>query len=200
MSKAGANRKRAFMWEKNMLQLYLALIDEEWDLIRFEEAYYEYKGLLHYIAKKILQDEHRAEDAVQEAFLRIAKNFHKVGNVKTTSTKNFFILITRRVCLNLLEREEKFSTATEEEISLFENSYTPGSLPDSFAGEAELIRQILSLPESMRSVLYLQAVYGFNAKETANLLGNLCWRCVEANFPCTRNLKERVRRIVRAWR
>ena len=171
MSKAGANRKRAFMWEKNMLQLYLALIDEEWDLIRFEEAYYEYKGLLHYIAKKILQDEHRAEDAVQEAFLRIAKNFHKVGNVKTTSTKNFFILITRRVCLNLLEREEKFSTATEEEISLFENSYTPGSLPDSFAGEAELIRQILSLPESARSVLYLQAVYGFNAKETANLLG-----------------------------
>ena len=171
MSKAGANRKRAFMWEKNMLQLYLALIDEEWDLIRFEEAYYEYKGLLHYIAKKILQDEHRAEDAVQEAFLRIAKNFHKVGNIKTTSTKNFFILITRRVCLNLLEREEKFSTATEEEISLFENSYTPGSLPDSFAGEAELIRQILSLPESMRSVLYLQAVYGFNAKETANLLG-----------------------------
>lgn len=171
MSKAGANRKRAFMWEKNMLQLYLALIDEEWDLIRFEEAYYEYKGLLHYIAKKFLQDEHRAEDAVQEAFLRIAKNFHKVGNVKTTSTKNFFILITRRVCLNLLEREEKFSTATEEEISLFENSYTPGSLPDSFAGEAELIRQILSLPESMQSVLYLQAVYGFNAKETANLLG-----------------------------
>ena len=118
-----------------------------------------------------MQDEHRAEDAVQEAFLRIAKNFHKVGNVKTTSTKNFFILITRRVCLNLLEREEKFSTATEEEISLFENSYTPGSLPDSFAGEAELIRQILNLPESMRSVLYLQAVYGFNAKETANLLG-----------------------------
>ena len=171
MSKAGAKRKRAFMREKNMLQLYLALIDEEWDLIRFEEAYYEYKGLLHYIAKKILQDEHRAEDAVQEAFLRIAKNFHKVGNVKTTSTKNFFILITRRVCLNLLEREEKFSTATEEEISLFENSYTPGSLPDSFAGEAELIRQILNLPESMRSVLYLQAVYGFNAKETANLLG-----------------------------
>ena len=171
MSKAGANRKRAFMREKNMLQLYLALIDEEWDLIRFEEAYYEYKGLLHYIAKKILQDEHRAEDAVQEAFLRIAKNFHKVGNIKTTSTKNFFILITRRVCLNLLEREEKFSTATEEEISLFENSYTPGCLPDSFAGEAELIRQILSLPESMRSVLYLQAVYGFNAKETANLLG-----------------------------
>ena len=171
MSKAGANRKRAFMREKNMLQLYLALIDEEWDLIRFEEAYYEYKGLLHYIAKKILQDEHRAEDAVQEAFLRIAKNFHKVGNIKTTSTKNFFILITRRVCLNLLEREEKFSTATEEEISLFENSYTPGSLPDSFAGEAELIRQILSLPESARSVLYLQAVYGFNVKETANLLG-----------------------------
>lgn len=154
-----------------MIQLYLALIDEEQDLIRFEEAYYEYKKLLHCIAKNLLHDEHRAEDAVQEAFIRIAKNFHKVGSVKTARTRNFFILITRRICLNILEREEKTSTATEEEMKLFENTYTSDWLHNSFVGETELVQSILNLPEIYRNVLYLQAVYGFNGKETANLLG-----------------------------
>ena len=85
-----------------MIQLYLALIDEEQDLIRFEEAYYEYKKLLHCIAKNLLHDEHRAEDAVQEAFIRIAKNFHKVGSVKTARTRNFFILFSFFVSFGIL--------------------------------------------------------------------------------------------------
>lgn len=154
-----------------MIPLYLALIDDEQDLIRFEEAYAEYKMLLHYIARGILRDEHRAEDAVQETFVRIAKNFHKVGNIKATSTKNFFILITRRVCLNMQEREEKFSTATEEEINVYEKTCSSDSLSNCPCDESDLIQSILQLPESLRNVLYLQAVYGFNGKETANLLG-----------------------------
>ena len=112
-----------------------------------------------------------AEDAVQETFVRIAKNFHKVGNIKATSTKNFFILITRRVCLNMQEREEKFSTATEEEINVYEKTCSSDSLSNCPCDESDLIQSILQLPESLRNVLYLQAVYGFNGKETANLLG-----------------------------
>ena len=33
------------------------------------------------------------------------------------------------------------------------------------------MQAILRLPESYRNVLYLQAIYGFNGSETANLLG-----------------------------
>ena len=154
-----------------MIPLFLALIDDEQDLIRFEEAYAEYKMLLHYIARGILRDEHRAEDAVQETFVRIAKNFHKVGVIKATSTKNFFILITRRVCLNMLEREEKISTATEDEINIYEKTCSSDSLNGCPCDESDLIQSILQLPEGLRNVLYLQAVCGFNGKETANLLG-----------------------------
>ncbi len=154
-----------------MVQLYLTLIDDEGERARFEEAYFEYKGLLHYIAKGILHDEHRAEDAVQEAFIRIAKNFHKVGEIKGKSTKNFFVLITRRISLNMLEREEKFSTATEGELKVFLNTSVSSEPPDYSFAETELVQAILRLPESYRNVLYLQAIYGFNGSETANLLG-----------------------------
>ena len=55
-----------------MIQLYMSLIDDEQDKLRFEIAYYKYRNLLHYKARSILKDEHRAEDAVQEVFMRIA--------------------------------------------------------------------------------------------------------------------------------
>ena len=84
-----------------MIQLYMSLIDDEQDKLRFEIAYYKYRNLLHYKARSILKDEHRAEDAVQEVFMRIAKNFHKVGDINSPQTRNFFVLITERVALNI---------------------------------------------------------------------------------------------------
>ncbi|MBQ8562610.1 MAG: RNA polymerase sigma factor [Firmicutes bacterium] len=153
-----------------MVQLYLALIDDEEDQLRFEEAYYKYKDLMHLVAKEILRDEHRAEDAVQEAFIRIAKKFHKVGNVNDGRTKNFFIMITRRISLNMLQREEIFTTATEDELDYFENTAFQEDEPLS-PYESELAQAIVCLPENLRTVLYLQAVCGFDGKETAGLLG-----------------------------
>ena len=153
-----------------MVQLYLALIDDEEDQARFEAAYYKYKDLMHFIAKEILKDEHRGEDAVQEAFIRIAKNFHKVGKVEDPRTKNFFLMITRRVSINMLEREEIFSTASEEELNYYENTAFPEDPPYS-SYETDAMKAILSLPESLRNVVYLQTIYGFDGKETASLLG-----------------------------
>ena len=151
-----------------MVQLYLALIDDEQDQVRFEEAYHKYKDLMHFVAKEILKDDHRGEDAVQEAFIRIAKNFHKVGKVEDPRTKNFFLMITRRVSINMLEREENFSTATEEELSCYETTafHSTCSLYETDAMQA-----ILRLPESLRNVVYLQTIFGFDGKETESLLG-----------------------------
>lgn len=153
-----------------MVQLYLALIDDEEDQARFEAAYYKYKDLMHFIAKEILKDEHRGEDAVQEAFIRIAKNFHKVGKVEDPRTKNFFLMITRRVSINMLEREEIFSTASGEELNYYENTAFP-EVPSYSSYETDAMKAILSLPESLRNVVYLQTIYGFDGKETASLLG-----------------------------
>ena len=61
-----------------MLQFYLQLLDTEEEQRDFTLLYETYRKLMHWIAKRILYDEGLAEDAVQEAFLRIAKNFYKI--------------------------------------------------------------------------------------------------------------------------
>ena len=69
-----------------MLQIYLTIIDDENEKSRFEELYERYARLMHYAAREMLADDRLAEEAVQEAFFRIARNFHKVGDVKSCRT------------------------------------------------------------------------------------------------------------------
>ena len=152
-----------------MIQLFLTLIEEEEDKLRFEDAYYRYRNLMYVKAYEILNDSHRAEDAVQEAFLRIAKNFHKVGEVTSTETKNFFVLITEHVSINMIQREEQYELLSEETLYQLECLISNDVGVSKY--ESKVIMAILELPSNYRNVLYLQSIYGYSLKEIAKLLG-----------------------------
>ena len=54
--------------------IYMMMIDSESDQSKFEQIYMKYKGLMFYVANDILHNEHDAEDAVHQAFIKIAEN------------------------------------------------------------------------------------------------------------------------------
>lgn len=58
--------------------IYMALIDESENQSKFEEIYNTYKGLMFYVANKILNNEADSEDAVHNAFITIAENIKKL--------------------------------------------------------------------------------------------------------------------------
>ena len=62
--------------------IYLTMIEAEEDRHRFLSLYRRYKKLMLYIAHDILHDPHDAEDAVHEAFLRLAEMIE--GRRRTT--------------------------------------------------------------------------------------------------------------------
>ena len=64
-----------------MLGIYLRLLDTEEEQTRFRQLYEKYRNLMFYVAKGILKDDYLTEDAVHEAFIRIAKNFSKIGEI-----------------------------------------------------------------------------------------------------------------------
>lgn len=160
-----------------MLQLFLALIEEETEKERFERLYYRYQDLMYCIAVEILRDAHLAEDAVQEAFFRVARNFRKVGKVESVQTRNFLALITRNVSLSMAEDEKKQPGAAnlspEQQASAEERGLLYKTVPDAafdVVSTAELKEVILSLPQRYRSVLYLAGVYEYSQAEIASLL------------------------------
>lgn len=61
-----------------MLMLYMSLIETEEEKVKFEKIYVQYRKLMYVCAKEILRSDHLAEDAVHEAFLKIAKYLDKI--------------------------------------------------------------------------------------------------------------------------
>lgn len=53
--------------------VYLSMIESPEDQSKFELLYTEYRDVMYHVAFKILQNEQDAEDAVHQAFLKIAE-------------------------------------------------------------------------------------------------------------------------------
>lgn len=66
---------------------------------KFAELYERYRYLMFKIAVDILHEHHLAEDALQEAFVRVAKHMECIGQLEETATKRYLITITKNAAL-----------------------------------------------------------------------------------------------------
>lgn len=151
-----------------MLAIYLQMIDSEEGKDRFEVLYYKYNKLMFYVAKKILKDNEDVVDAVNEAFLIIAKNFSKIGIIESKETRNFVAIITRNAAINIYRKKR------DSEILI-----DPADIPRSDERSTNifdtvnyhlLIEAVRGLPEKYRDVLYLYYVEGYKTTEISNML------------------------------
>jgi RNA polymerase sigma-70 factor (ECF subfamily) len=116
-----------------------------------EEAYHAFGPRCKAVARRVLRDDARAEDAVQEAFLALWR--HREGLVvRTGGIGPWLHTVTRNAALAML-RSESRRGAREERARVDE----PGADPfDEVAarGAADSVRQALAdLPPEQRTVL-----------------------------------------------
>ena len=136
-------------------------------MAEFEKLYKNYKRLMFGIAYDILKNEQDAEDAVQDAFIRLADNLDKIADADSPRARNFAVVITRNICFNVL-RKRHIETDIDDEV------VADKSAEDEFLsaqGVETLERALESLPEKYRDILYLTAYEEFSLREAAKLLG-----------------------------
>lgn len=156
-----------------MLISYLAMIGTQHEKSEFVKLYESYRKLMHYAAKRILGDDSLAEEAVQEAFLRIAKNFGKVSDADQSATKKFVLIITENAAKTLYRRESRHISDREYPEDMDAAAGALQAAKDPTAAEAETrdaVGHILQMPELQQNVLFLHTVYGFSYREIAALL------------------------------
>ena len=83
------------------------MIDSEEDKTKFEQIYLKYRGLMFYVAMKILHNEHNAEDAVHQAFLSILENLDKISNVECPKTQSYIVIIVERKAIDIIRTNTK---------------------------------------------------------------------------------------------
>lgn len=134
-----------------------------------EELYVKYRQLMFYVANEILDDTQLAEDAVQEAFIRIAKNMHKIDIANDLKTKAFVVTIVHNVALTMLKKENHYYDFSEYQDLIVDKQEVEKDVLDRLEVKS-YISAIRKLPEKYRDILYLHCVQEYTISEISKLL------------------------------
>ena len=167
-------------WIRYTLAYYLALIDSEEDQSKFEYLYHQYQKPMFYKAKEILRDDFLAEDAVHDAFCKIARNMDKVGDVKSGDTKSLVMIVTRRAAIDASRKRKPYfekevyepESEDDEHHNFLESCGAVEEMPEmtDFRG-SEVGKALLKLPDDYHEVLRLRYVLGYDNREISEITG-----------------------------
>jgi RNA polymerase sigma-70 factor (ECF subfamily) len=154
------------MNEENVIRLA-----QQGDLKAYRIIYERYEQPLLRTAWRMLGQQQDAEDAVQEAFLKLYRGIHTYDGSSRFSTFLFRILIN--TCIDILRKRS----------SLIAHDVDPASLPHNPSHETrfELAEAIETLPEQMRGCFILFAVEELKQEEVAEIM-NLTAGSVKAHI------------------
>lgn len=153
-----------------MLPCILAIQNEN-ERQTMEELYRRNYKLMMYIAKGILKDQNKAEDAVSQAFLKIIEKFQKFSFENCNKSRGLVVILVRQICYNILRDESRHS-----EVSLEEEKFQADffEMPCEHLLTEETYDALLSeldhLNKNFRVVLQLKYVYNFSHEEIARFL------------------------------
>jgi RNA polymerase sigma-70 factor, ECF subfamily len=120
---------------------------------------------------RLTQDSARAEDVLQETWLRVVRG--AAGYTPTARFTTWVYTIARNVCLDGVRREQHRAAEPLEEDP--PDAGTPWSSPERGAGAAELRRlleaAVAALPPEQREVFLLREVAGVPFAEIAAVTG-----------------------------
>ncbi len=153
-----------------MLLFYTLLTDDEADKAKLEKIYTLYRKKMWYAANSVLSDAYLAEDAVHNAFIRIAGNIKRIDAADSQRTFYYVITAAKNAAIDILRKNKGFTETDIDElydISDKENS----SFYQKLETEDMLTKAIAGMPAIYRDVLYLLIAEDMSEKEIAVFLG-----------------------------
>ena len=159
--------------------VYMQLIESDEDKSKFEQIYLKYRNLMFYVARKILNNQQDAEDAVHQAFVSIIENLEKISDVGSPKTRSYIVIIVERKAIDLARKQQRIVSIGELGV--------PVGIEFPLPGDNGLADALASLPTRYREILLLRYEHGFTTKELAQQLGmkrssvqKLLWRAKNA--------------------
>lgn len=152
-----------------MLPIFLSMLETPEEKQLFTELYEANRRLMLSVAMKILRDEHLAEDAVNQAFMKLISNFKTCEENSRNQTKNYWVIISRSAAIDIYNERRKIAEIPLDEAHDLNDRYEE----DTFASKVDfdhLIETIDKLPEMYCDILYLSYILGFSVKEIASML------------------------------
>lgn len=144
------------------MMVYFQIIETSEDRSKFERLYEEYRGLMYHVAYEILHNQQDAEDAVHQAFLKIAEIIETVDGKICPKTRSYVVTIVENKAIDMYRRKQRYP---QEELN---PDYV--GITIEYEGSNVLTKCMAQLPPRYRAVLLLKHFHGYSSKETARIL------------------------------
>ena len=148
--------------------IYLMMIDTEEDKRKFVILYETYRYLMMKVALDILKDTFLAEDAVHEAFIKLAKNMDKIGETDVTETKRYLITITKNATIDIY-RKRTHQFQREIYVDELEECNVPVTYAETDVDDG-ILDILKCLPVKYRDVFLLKYSGNMDNDEIAKVL------------------------------
>ena len=142
--------------------IYLQLISEPEDRELFVQLYEKHRVAMFNRANRILHSKQDSEDAVHEAFLKIAENIEKISSLECHKRNKYIVTIIENKAINTYRAKRLHPTEPLFDLAEY-------AVVDAYE-DGDFTRCILKLPHDYREVLLLKYDLGLSNKEIADAL------------------------------
>ena len=179
-----------------MLTMYLSLVATTEEQSLFEQIYYTYRKRMFFVANGILNDKILAEDAVQEAFLGIAKQISLFQDMPDHKVKAYVLTAAKNASLNLCREEQRFQQYQTDLEYPEPDTHQDQVLDEQIHKETDrLLRSVIAtLPELQRDILLLRYSNDMNCSKIAAALGKKSSTVRKELSRARRTLRERCKK------
>ena len=143
--------------------IYMMMLETPEEKSLFEQIYLEYRGLMFHVAYEILHNEQDAEDAVHQAFVKIAENIKKIDTPVCPKTHSYVVTIVEHQAIDQYRRLQKHPSVELIEEIQGTNAH--------YEGDNDLTKCILKLPARYREMILLRYHHGYSVREIAGMMG-----------------------------
>lgn len=144
------------------------IIDSPEEKRVFVVIYEKYRYLMMKVAHDVLKDNFLAEDAVHEAFIKIAHNMQNIHDVESVETKRYLIIVAKNAAIDIYRSRKK---QMKEEMFIDELGEDAGPITYLKTDiDNEILDILKNLPVKYRDVFLLKYSNHMSNAEISKIL------------------------------
>lgn len=153
--------------------IYLSMLETEEERNSFAEYYEKHQGRCLAVARRITQNHILAEEAVQNAFMRMIEHKEKYFTHERKKTASTIVLMVESESYNILKREKRFKHSDLDDVEPIIADNTPDAFRVVASKEAvgRIKQHVSQLDDIYRTLYELKYICGMKESEIAAALG-----------------------------
>lgn len=140
------------------------------DYQKMEELYTFYEQKVYYTAFSILNNRQQAEDTVQETFISLYQNIHRIYSLDETETKRYILRIVKNKAIDSYRQNKRQILSIEDYQKELINTSSIEEPEQTVLSEAQIDTLLTTLTPSYQQIFKYKVFYNLNYQEIAGLM------------------------------